>query len=133
MHLGAIVKKYRKEHHLSMDAFAEMSGLSKAYISMLEKNEHPKTKKPISPSLNTIEAVARVMNCDVYHLVNQLTENTSSNSDFIAEEQDKSHTDIIQESSAAYQISKHVDASLTENQIAEIIDYIEFMKQKNNK
>ena len=38
MFLGEIVKKYRLEHKISMDEFARLSGLSKGYISMLEKN-----------------------------------------------------------------------------------------------
>lgn len=37
MTLGDIIKDYRKTHHLSMDAFSEKSGISKAYISLLEK------------------------------------------------------------------------------------------------
>ena len=51
MTLGEIIKKYRKDNNLSMDAFSERSGISKAYISLLEKNKHPKTGKPITPSI----------------------------------------------------------------------------------
>lgn len=39
MTLGDIVKRYRSDNHLSMDDFARLSGLSKGYISMLERNE----------------------------------------------------------------------------------------------
>lgn len=49
MFLGEIVKKYRLEHKISMDEFARLSGLSKGYISMLEKNENPRTKKTDIP------------------------------------------------------------------------------------
>ena len=49
MTLGEIIKDYRIKNNLSMDAFSIQSGLSKAYISLLEKNRHPKTGKPISP------------------------------------------------------------------------------------
>ena len=42
MTLGDIIKDYRKSHNMSMDLFAEKSGISKAYISLLEKNKHPK-------------------------------------------------------------------------------------------
>lgn len=51
MTLGEIIKEYRTAHNLSMDAFSEKSGISKAYISLLEKNKHPKTGKPIAPSI----------------------------------------------------------------------------------
>lgn len=61
MTLGDIIYNYRAEHKMSMDAFADRSGMSKAYISLLEKNKHPKTGKPIAPSIKVIkqtEAVA---------------------------------------------------------------------------
>ena len=44
MTLGDIVKNYRTEHGLSLREFSRISGVSNGYISMLEKNEHPKTK-----------------------------------------------------------------------------------------
>lgn len=44
MTLGDIVKNYRAEHGLSLREFSRISGVSNGYISMLEKNEHPKTK-----------------------------------------------------------------------------------------
>ena len=69
MKLGEILKSYRKEHKMSMDAFCELSDLTKGYISMLEKNEHPKSKKPIVPSYETIEKVAKGMNISVDSLI----------------------------------------------------------------
>jgi len=47
-----------------MDLFAEKSGLSKAYISLLEKNKHPKTGKPIAPSIQCIKQAAEGMGMD---------------------------------------------------------------------
>ncbi|HCW25455.1 MAG TPA: hypothetical protein DGE19_05500 [Coprococcus sp.] len=47
-----------------MDAFSERSGISKAYISLLEKNRHPKTGKEISPSIQCIRQAAQGMNMD---------------------------------------------------------------------
>lgn len=61
MTLGDIVKRYRSDNHLSMDDFARLSGLSKGYISMLERNENPISKKPIVPSLTTIKGVAQAL------------------------------------------------------------------------
>lgn len=69
MKLGEILKSYRIEHNLSMDAFCELSNLTKGYISMLEKNEHPKSKKPIVPSYDTVEKVAKGMNISVDSLI----------------------------------------------------------------
>ena len=72
MKLGELLKSYRTEHKLSMDAFCELSDLPKGYISMLEKNEHPKSKKPIIPSYETIEKIAKGMQISVESLINML-------------------------------------------------------------
>lgn len=65
MTLGDVIKTYRMEHSLSMDEFAKRSGLSKGYISMLEKNRNPKTGKPIIPSILTYQSVAKAMSTSV--------------------------------------------------------------------
>ena len=61
MTLGDIVKNYRTEHGLSLREFSRISGVSNGYISMLEKNEHPKTKKPIVPSIEKMRCIANAM------------------------------------------------------------------------
>ncbi len=58
MTLGEIIKGYRENHKMSMDAFSEKSGISKAYISVLEKNQHPKTGKAVAPSVHCIKQAA---------------------------------------------------------------------------
>ena len=72
MKLGELLKSYRTEHKLSMDAFCELSDLTKGYISMLEKNEHPKSKKPIIPSYDTIEKIAKGMQISTEDLIDML-------------------------------------------------------------
>lgn len=57
MALGDLIHKFREEHGMSMDKFAEASGLSKAYISILEKNKTPRGIAPV-PSIGTFRAVA---------------------------------------------------------------------------
>lgn len=64
MNLGDIIKKYRTEHEISQDIFAERSGLSKAYVSILERNYNPKSKKAPIPSLETIKAVSFAIGAD---------------------------------------------------------------------
>lgn len=76
MYLGELIKKYRTEHKMSMDDFAKRANLSKAYISMLEKNEDPRTKKKITPSIPTIEKVAKVLGLSFEELFS-LMENDS--------------------------------------------------------
>lgn len=72
MTLGKIIKSYRIEHDLSMDSFSEKSGISKAYISLLEKNKHPKTGKSIAPSIQCIKQAAYGMDMDFNDLFSML-------------------------------------------------------------
>ncbi|HER0921397.1 TPA: helix-turn-helix transcriptional regulator [Streptococcus pyogenes] len=72
MKLGEIIKSFREEKKLSMDKFAEKSGLTKGYISMLEKNEHPKSKKPIIPTEETLLKVAKGMGVDIDFVLSRL-------------------------------------------------------------
>ena len=75
MNLGEIIKKFRDDNELSMDKFAKMSGVSKAYISVLEKNKRPKTGKPVTPSIPVIKNVAEAMNMSFDELFNMLEDN----------------------------------------------------------
>ena len=77
MTLGEIIKEYRNTHALSMDSFSDKSGISKAYISLLEKNRHPKTGKEIAPSIQCIKQAADGMNMDFNTLFNMLDGNVS--------------------------------------------------------
>lgn len=69
MTLGNLIKKYRKEHSMSQQAFADLTGLSKAYISILERNFNPVNKKQPIPSVATIKSVATAMNTDFNDLI----------------------------------------------------------------
>lgn len=73
--LGEFIKKYRDDNKLSMDQFAKMSGVSKAYISVLEKNKRPKTGKPVTPSISIIKNIAETMNLSFNELINMLEDN----------------------------------------------------------
>ena len=75
MILGDLIKKYRQEHGCSMDQFAKMTGLSKAYISILERNVNPVNNKPVIPSLETIKAVAQAINMDFNDVISMLDGN----------------------------------------------------------
>ncbi len=72
MTLGDIIKQFRENNDLTMDDFADKSGISKSYISMLEKNEHPKTKRPITPTTKTLELVASAMSLSVSDILDKL-------------------------------------------------------------
>lgn len=72
MTLGDIIKKYRTEHKINMRDFASLSGLSRAYISMLERNINPTTGKPIAPSIEVIKKVADAMGEEFDSIFNQI-------------------------------------------------------------
>lgn len=68
MTLGDIIAEYRRDHGLSMDKFAALSGISKGYISMLEKNRTQRGDEP-SPSIETYRCVARAIGVDADALI----------------------------------------------------------------
>lgn len=68
MTLGDIIAEYRKTHGLSMAKFAERSGISKGYISMLERNKTHRGEEP-SPSVDVYRLVAAAIGVDVDDLV----------------------------------------------------------------
>ena len=65
MPLSEIVKIFRREFMIPMDQLAADSGLSKAYISMIENNKNPRTGKPIVPSIDTLRKLASGMRMDL--------------------------------------------------------------------
>lgn len=77
MTLGDIIREHREINGLSMDAFSEKSGVSKAYISMLEKDFNPKSKKSIAPSIKLIKQVADAIGKDFNVVFNSLDGNVS--------------------------------------------------------
>lgn len=76
MTLGDVISKYRAEHGISMDKFAELSGISKAYISILERNRTPRGDEP-SPSYEMYRSVAKAIGSDVDALIRTVEGNIS--------------------------------------------------------
>ncbi len=72
MHLGEIIKEYRAIHKISMDEFSRQTQLSRAYISILERNVNPVNNKPPIPSLETIRVVAKAVGLDFSSVINML-------------------------------------------------------------
>lgn len=63
--IGNRIHHYRKKNELTITALAEYSGLSRSYLSNLEKN------KVVNPSINVLKKLAEVLDIDVLHLVNE--------------------------------------------------------------
>ena len=74
MTIGELIHSYRLKHNITMGDFAKRSGLSKGYISMLEKNENPRTGQPIKPTTKTLLATAQAMHISVPTLMEQLND-----------------------------------------------------------
>lgn len=72
MKLGDLIKDFRRSNHLSMQDFANMAGLSKGYVSMLEKNQHPQSQRKLSPSVTTYQKVATAMSMSLDDLISVL-------------------------------------------------------------
>lgn len=71
MKLGQIMKQYRDQRGISMDEFSSLSGLSKGYISLLEKGCNNQGN-PIDPTIKTLRAVAKGMGINVNDLFQSL-------------------------------------------------------------
>ena len=69
MTLSELIISYRKSNDISQRKFAEICGLSNGYISMLEKNENPKTRQPIKPTLSILNKLSRGMNMNLNTLL----------------------------------------------------------------
>jgi transcriptional regulator with XRE-family HTH domain len=69
MGIGDVIRKYRKEHGLSLREFAEKAGLSHSYIDKLESGKDPLTGKPVMPTMRTIEMIAKAMGVTVEQLM----------------------------------------------------------------
>lgn len=68
MTLGDVISDYRTQHKLSMAKFAEMAGISKGYISMLERNKTQRGEEP-SPSIDVYRSVAEAIGVDIDELI----------------------------------------------------------------
>lgn len=72
MKIGEIIKQYRNEHGYSLREFAKLSGVSNSYISMLESGKHPRSGRPIVPTLTKLNQIADAMGLRVDDLVSAM-------------------------------------------------------------
>ena len=72
--LGEIIKAYRTEQGMSMDDFSKVSGISKAFISVLEMYKRPGSCKPVEPSVKCVKQAAKAMGVDFIELILAISE-----------------------------------------------------------
>lgn len=118
MLLGEIIKKYREEHQMSLQDFADLIGTSRSYIHMLEKNINPSTNKPISPSIETLKSLANAMNMDLELLLKQL----NNEQDIYIDENEYKKQFINPSSSAVVFVYGTIPAGIPMECIEDVID-----------
>ena len=72
MNLGEIIHNYRMDNKMTLDDVAKKCGITKGYVSMLEKNVNPKTKRALSPSIETILKVSKGLSIDIDEMFEML-------------------------------------------------------------
>lgn len=63
--IGDLIREYRQSHGLSMEEFGKRAGLSKAYISLIERGKNTRSNKPIVPSIDTMKSIADGLEMDL--------------------------------------------------------------------
>ncbi len=72
MKLSEIVKDYRRKNSLSMEVFAQRCHVTKAYISMIERDNNNKTGEPIQPKAVTLGKLANGMGMSINTLLRMM-------------------------------------------------------------
>ena len=72
MKLGDMIKEFRTFNGLTIEEFSKLSGLSNAYISMLEKGRRPGTNKPIVPTYAVCLKIARALGLTMNEFVSMI-------------------------------------------------------------
>lgn len=76
MTLGEFISKYRAEHNnMSMQEFADRSGISKGYISMLERGVNSRNES-INPTIGAYRKIADFVGISVTDLLRSVDENS---------------------------------------------------------
>lgn len=77
MKLSEVISNYRSAHNLTVEEFAEKCGLSKGYISMIERGINPRNNKPISPTIDSVRKIAHGMSMSINELIPMLDSDTT--------------------------------------------------------
>ena len=78
MTVGEVISKYCDTHGISFRQFAEKSGLTSGYVSMLVNNRNPKTGKPPVPKIKTYQQIVDAMGITINELLAQTESDTPS-------------------------------------------------------
>lgn len=140
--IGEMIKKYRQEHGMSMEEFARRCGLSKAYISLIERGKNTRSDKPIVPSIDTVKAIANVLGVDLNVLLRSMGYDAPMKT-VITIEPGYGDNGYYSEPDAAaladellhnedLRVLFSASRDLTEEQMRDAYKYIKYLKAQNN-
>jgi len=73
--LGKFIKKLRIKKDLSLRQLAEQTGLSHSYLCNLENGYDPRSGKPLSPTIPTLEKLSAGLNVSLHKLIDMVRAN----------------------------------------------------------
>lgn len=76
MKLSKILIDYRERMQISQREFSRRCDLSNSYISFIENEYNPRTKKPIVPTIEQYQKLAKGMGMTVHQLFEMLDEDS---------------------------------------------------------
>ena len=72
MRIGEIIQRYLFEHRISAREFARRCGVTSGYISFLVNEKNPRTGRPIAPTIETYDAIAKAMGITIEELFDMM-------------------------------------------------------------
>lgn len=109
MKLGEIIRLYRETNKVSLDEFAKKCGLSKGYVSMIENGINPRNRKPIAPTLISINKIASGLSISTDELLKMLDSNQPVS---LAPEDDFSLSFIEKDIILSYRTADDIDQQM---------------------
>ncbi len=67
--LGAFIKEWRKERSLGLRDLSKLTGISHAYLHVLEAGVDPRTQRPVSPTLQSLQRLSSGMDVSLEVIV----------------------------------------------------------------
>ncbi len=65
MTLGDLIRDYRTKNGISQRKFASLCGIAHSQISYIELGVNPRTGEPVIPTIDSVNAIAKVMGMSV--------------------------------------------------------------------
>jgi XRE family transcriptional regulator, master regulator for biofilm formation len=109
--IGLQIKCFREKKKYSLSELAKRSGVSKSYLSQIERNLQ------VNPSLQLLSKLARSLDCSVDDLLGHDNEQIS-----IKEQLDSDWTDLVKEA---------IDEGMSKEEFKELSNFIRFKNLLN--